>query len=345
MRRAIRFFAFACCFSFASLAIANWTEEGPGPQLNGGEEGITNRPVNGAIVGIAVHPTSAAIAYVATVNGGIWKSNDADSANPGWRPLTDTRLPALSIASIAINPLDANMIFAGTGSISSNASDGSPGFGIVRSRDGGLTWQILAQSTFAGNRVTSILPTRLRLDGTPTTQVVLAGDRRGLWRSTNQGLTYVQMSGADGTGLPAGEASSIIADTIDGNAGADAISAGAGDDTIIYRSTAAVLDGESNGANGDTLSVTAGNLNLTAVGIPTLQNLEIIDLAAAGAQTLTLAQANVSAINGAQTLQVEDTGGSGAVATTDAWVDAGLVSIGGNQYHQCRTADCPNHFR
>ena len=50
-----------------------WVEQGPGPILNGQDEGLTNNPVAGAIN--AIVPISADIVFVGTVNGGVWKTS------------------------------------------------------------------------------------------------------------------------------------------------------------------------------------------------------------------------------------------------------------------------------
>jgi hypothetical protein len=149
----------------AGPASSAWVEQGPGPILRGQSEGITNNPVSGAVTGIAVDPLNANTVYLATVNGGVWKTTNATAPSPTWFPLTDQQLPALSINSLAMSPLDSNTLFAGTGSTSSDAFDGSPGFGVARSTDGGTTWTVLATSTFAGRRINSIVPTTLTGSG------------------------------------------------------------------------------------------------------------------------------------------------------------------------------------
>src|SRR5205814_1128936 len=98
------------------------------------------------------------------VNGGVWKTNNFLTSNPGgptYTPLTDFQLPALSINALAVSPLVPNVVFAGTGSTSSDGFDGNPGFGVARSLDGGNTWSVLAGATFAGRRINSIVPTTL----------------------------------------------------------------------------------------------------------------------------------------------------------------------------------------
>jgi hypothetical protein len=196
----------------APPAMAQWAEQGPGPTLDGQTEGLPGNPVSGAVNAIAVDYAHPGTVYLATVNGGVWKSTNANTAAPKWLPLTDLKLPALSINSIAISPLNASTIFAGTGSTSSDAFEGSPGFGVIRSLDGGASWSILAGTTFAGRRINSIVPLA-RTSGGLAGQVVLAAtlfDGGGVFRSTNGGNSFVRVSA--GSGLPNAGVSSLVPD-------------------------------------------------------------------------------------------------------------------------------------
>jgi hypothetical protein len=138
-----------------------WVEEGPGPILNGQVAIPPNNPVSGAINAIAASRTNPDLLYVGAVNGGVWKTTNATADSPSWTPLTDRKLPGLSINSLAISPVKSRILFAGAGSTSSFVFDGSPGFGVARSTDGGRTWTVLAQDTFSGRRINSIVPTAL----------------------------------------------------------------------------------------------------------------------------------------------------------------------------------------
>ncbi|WP_143708436.1 WD40/YVTN/BNR-like repeat-containing protein [Methylococcus capsulatus] len=209
---------FACCISAllgamtADPSLADWVEQGPGPTINGQTEGLKDprNPVSGAINAIVPDPSNGDILYVGTVNGGVWKTTNAKDVSPNWTPLTDTQLPALSIASLASSPLNRNRLFAGTGSTSSNGGEGNPGFGVARSDDGGTSWKVLATDTFKDKRVTSIVPTAMD-DG----NVVLAAnfyEKGGVYRSTDGGEKFERISGKDGSGLPDAGVSSLIAD-------------------------------------------------------------------------------------------------------------------------------------
>jgi hypothetical protein len=193
----------------AALAAPPWVEQGPGPILNGNEEGMAGpNAVAGAINAIVADPTSADILYVGAVSGGVWKTSNATAASPTWTPLTDQQLAELPINSLAVSPVSSTTLFAGTGSTTSFNRFGSLGIGVGRSTDGGATWTVLAGSTFTGRAINSIVPTTLSGGN-----VVLAAtwlDQGGVWRSTDNGVTFTRISGTGG--LPAAGVSKLIGD-------------------------------------------------------------------------------------------------------------------------------------
>jgi hypothetical protein len=191
---------------------STWVEQGPGPFLGSSSPSLPgqNDPAAGAVEAIAVDPTDAAVVYLGTVNGGVWKTTNYTSSNPTWAPLTDTQLPSLSINSVAVSPVDHNVVYAGTGSTSSDAFLGSPGFGIAKSSDGGATWTVLAADTFAGRRIRSVVPTTL--DGGNVVLAATLFDGGGVWRSTDGGADFTRLSGAAGSGLPDAGVSDLVAD-------------------------------------------------------------------------------------------------------------------------------------
>ncbi len=189
------------------FTLAQWRATGPGPIIEGQDEGITTpegtNPVSGAIESIAPSATDANVVYVGSVNGGVWKSTNAKAASPSWTALTDQALPALSIGSVAISPLNPNLVFAGAGNRSSFANVGGANFGIGRSTDGGATWTVVGAGISAAIR--RVLPTSNLQGGT---EVVLVAADSGLFRSVDAGLTYTAVT----NGIPATTISAVTDD-------------------------------------------------------------------------------------------------------------------------------------
>ena len=88
---------------------------------------------------------SAATWYVGTAGGGLWKTNTAGIYVPGlpysWTPMTDS-LPINCVSGVVVNPLDTSIVYilTGDGDGSGPTPWGGAGIGILKSSNGGLTW-------------------------------------------------------------------------------------------------------------------------------------------------------------------------------------------------------------
>ncbi|WP_139263817.1 WD40/YVTN/BNR-like repeat-containing protein [Geodermatophilus africanus] len=185
-----------------------WQRQGPQPITRGQVENIFDGEVVGAIQALAVHPVDSAVVYAAAVNGGIWRTINAMAAQPTWQPLTDLER-SLSFGALAIDPTDPThlTLLAGTGRFSSNARSGGALIGLLRSVDGGATWTTLQIDPVRPLHVTGVAPRG---------NTILASDNTaGVHRSTNAGVTWTLVSGAPGTGLPAGPAFDLAGDPAD----------------------------------------------------------------------------------------------------------------------------------
>jgi hypothetical protein len=126
----------------AAGSFPSWTALGPSPQLS------SFGPVTGRVTSLAVDlandPTGNTL-YVGTAFGGLWKSTNAQSTDPGspphFEPLVDIdHWYSLSIGSIALDTrTNPPTIYVGTGE-ANNSLDSYYGVGILKSSDGGSTW-------------------------------------------------------------------------------------------------------------------------------------------------------------------------------------------------------------
>jgi len=116
------------------------------------------------------------------------------------------------------------------------------------------------------------------------------------------------------------------ADTLNGGSGADTLAGNGGDDTLIWNGADAGLNG---GIGTDTLKLTGGNLDLTAVINTKILEVEQIDLAGGGNNTLTVGQLDVLAISSTtDTLRVFGDAGDTVIA-------AGFTDFGvSGAFHQ-----------
>jgi hypothetical protein len=186
--------------------VPNWTAQGPAPIVFNPSGSVGN--VDGAIEAVAVDPGDPNTIFVGTVNGGIWKTTDANVADPNWNAETE-QFPSLSISTIEFSPLDSthNTLYAGTGDDSAGFGDGEQQGLLMRTTDGGNTWTLLG-ADLVNQNVNNIVPTS---QGTSVaSQTVLAATSSGVWRSTDGGQTFTQLTSAQG--LPSGSGTSLIVD-------------------------------------------------------------------------------------------------------------------------------------
>ncbi len=136
--------------------------------------------VGGRVRSIAVHPTDGRTLWIGAADGGIWKSTDAGAS---WTPQMQSE-NAISMGAVAVNPKDPDVLYAGTGELSSNV-DAYTGAGIFKSTDGGESWGPIGLTN-----VGSFSRIAVRSDNP---QIVYAGATKnndGFYRSTDGGETW-----------------------------------------------------------------------------------------------------------------------------------------------------------
>jgi photosystem II stability/assembly factor-like uncharacterized protein len=97
--------------------------------------------IGGRIRTILPDPNNSNVLWIGSVSGGIWKSTNAGAS---WSPADDF-MTSLAVTSMVFDPSSTNIMYAATGEGFGNR-DGLPGAGILKSTDGGLTWNQLSST-------------------------------------------------------------------------------------------------------------------------------------------------------------------------------------------------------
>lgn len=143
---------------------------------------------------IAFHPTDPNTIFAGTPSGGIFKSTNGGNS---WFSL-NSFMPSLGISGIVISYADPNDIYVLTGDGDSNIGDNGfvqgydyirPSIGVLKSTDGGVTWNQTGDLGPAG------FYTGFRLVQNPTNaNVLIAATTQGLYRTINGGASWTQVS-------------------------------------------------------------------------------------------------------------------------------------------------------
>jgi photosystem II stability/assembly factor-like uncharacterized protein len=150
-----------------------WTEEGPSN-------------IGARVTDLAMHPVDTDIIYAAHASSGVFKTADGGAT---WEPITDD-LPVLTIGAIALDPVDPDVIYVGTGEANGQSFSWF-GMGMFKSTDGGATW------SYIGLEETRYIA-RVVVDPINTDRIWVAGTgalfgtnpERGVYRSSNGGETW-----------------------------------------------------------------------------------------------------------------------------------------------------------
>ena len=203
-----------------NMATTAWTPLGPSPMLPTVGALTSPNAVNygganaGRVTGLAVSPSGTL--FAAAAGGGVWSSTTNGAS---WTTTTDSQ-PDIAMGSVAVDPSDPSLVFAGTGE-DNQCADCFYGDGILESFDGGTTWTTSNPGgVFTGPDVASVafVPGASSVGSTE----VLAGTSSGLYVSTDAGSTWTAEAG---NGWRAGNVSSIV---VNPNTTPPAIYAGVG---------------------------------------------------------------------------------------------------------------------
>jgi photosystem II stability/assembly factor-like uncharacterized protein len=175
--------------TMSAMVPGGWRSIGPTGVFMADNGFFSSGPMLDAGRVTAVAPTTNGTVYIGTASGGVWRSVSGGE----WAALTDNQCN-LMIGAVTPDPLNPNVIYAGTGEYNTN----SWGCGILRSTDGGATWTQLGATSFRVNvngvpsgsaSFSKILVIRPAAD--PTSAPVLVGATNvGVYRSVDGGASW-----------------------------------------------------------------------------------------------------------------------------------------------------------
>ncbi len=135
-------------------------------------------PGTGRVNCIVEDPNDPNTLYIGAPAGGVWKSTDAGS---NWTPLGD-ELSVIGVSGIAIDPTNSDIVYLCTGD--TDAGD-TYSIGVLKSTDGGITWNSVGG-------ITATKTTEILIDPT-NTDVLYLSTSSGLFKSTNGGTTFANI--------------------------------------------------------------------------------------------------------------------------------------------------------
>ena len=191
----------------------NWISMGPS-WSNGGYAGI------GRLNCVAFRPGDANTIYAGAASGGIWKSSDGGAS---WTSLGDSN-PVLGVSDIIVINQGSNpdILYIATGdkdggslwSLGGQQSNDNNSVGVLKSTDGGTTWNTTGLSFSSSQKITV---SRLILDPTSGNQTIYAATSTGVFKTTDGGTNWPQQLWGNFIDLEMnpGNSSVLYASTID----------------------------------------------------------------------------------------------------------------------------------
>jgi photosystem II stability/assembly factor-like uncharacterized protein len=154
-------------------------------------------PINigGRTLALAIHPEDPNVLYVGSASGGLWKSTTGGTGLNAWEYIS-TGFPVLGVAAIDIDQNNPDLMYIGTGESYGTPENfpgigpvrttrGSYGIGILKSSDGGETWEKSLDWTIDQRRsVQKIQINPLRSES------VWAATTEGVYRSRDNGTSW-----------------------------------------------------------------------------------------------------------------------------------------------------------
>ena len=150
--------------------------------------------IGGRTLCLAFHPNEPETIYAGSASGGLWKTQTAGAGYVGWEKVA-IDFPVLGVPAVVINPDNPDEMYIGTGEVYNNQESrpgtvnrytrGSYGIGILKTTDGGETWEQSWTRDFSD--LTGVSDLAIVSDNPST---VFAATSEGLYRTQNAGTDW-----------------------------------------------------------------------------------------------------------------------------------------------------------
>ncbi len=158
-------------------APAVWTPMGPFGSISGiSVDGQYLK--NGRLNFITIHPSNPLQLFVGAPAGGLWTSTDGGIS---WTTNTNN-LPVIGCSDLAIDPINTNIMYLATGDA---VLGNTQSIGVLRSTDGGLTWN--STGPLGGNQIRRLIINPVN------PQILIAATNTGVYRTSNGCTTWTQV--------------------------------------------------------------------------------------------------------------------------------------------------------
>ena len=152
--------------------------------------------IGGRSLCVAVHPVDTGTIFMGAASGGLWKSTSGGIGASAWT-LINTGYPSLAVSHIAIDSINPNVMYIGTGEnygyqFSQNGLDvrvtrGMYGIGILKTIDGGSTWTKSLDWSYDNKRgVWKVII------NPKNSNTIYAATSEGIYKSNNSGVNWYQ---------------------------------------------------------------------------------------------------------------------------------------------------------
>jgi hypothetical protein len=160
----------------------------------------------GYVPGLIFHPTVPNVLYARTDVAGAYRW---DSANSKWIPITDmfgfNEGQFQGVESIALDPTDANKVYL-VGGMYVNGGNAR----LYKSSNQGATWTYIDLPFPAGgNNAGRAIGERLMVDPNKPSVLFYASRSQGLWKSTDSGTTWNQVTGLSAYNMTSADIGSV----------------------------------------------------------------------------------------------------------------------------------------